>query len=179
MGALIDEAQEGRKFDSNPFNSPLETGVRNLFVLDKFKPKKIELQKLLFFDYLLVHSGDFEFQNSPKSLHPKTPFSKGEWILRRNLLKEGLILMFSKKLLSKSIDKNRGILYSSNKYTKPFIDNFDGSYARKLNKRSQWISEKFDNNTTEDMKQTFEEHLDRWDPEFNREAMFHNVKNNH
>lgn len=43
-----------------PFNSPLETGVRSLTILEAAFPLSFDLQRLVEFDYVVVHSGDVE-----------------------------------------------------------------------------------------------------------------------
>ena len=53
---------------ATPFNSPLETGVRALTVLAELAPAALDLQRLVYFDYLVVHSAD---AGGPRSLHPK------------------------------------------------------------------------------------------------------------
>ena len=40
------------------FNSPLETGVRALVVLDAAHPMAFDLTYLTWFDHLVVHTGD-------------------------------------------------------------------------------------------------------------------------
>lgn len=51
------------------FNTPIESGLRLLFVLDEAKGEVFDLQRLVSYDYLLVHSGDVE--GGPVSLHPR------------------------------------------------------------------------------------------------------------
>jgi hypothetical protein len=41
-----------------PFNGPIETGLRSLFVLDAISPRSRDLQRLVYYDYLLLHSRD-------------------------------------------------------------------------------------------------------------------------
>jgi len=65
---------EGRRL----FNTPLECGLRMLFVLSACSPTKLDLQRLITYDYLIVHSGDVA--DSPDSLHPAVPFRGTEWL---------------------------------------------------------------------------------------------------
>ncbi len=64
-----------------PFNSALETGVRALTVLAEASPRALDLQELVYFDYLIVHSGD---AGGPASLHLNTPLRNGELLVRRS-----------------------------------------------------------------------------------------------
>ena len=52
------------------FNSPLETGVRAVAILVAAFPQSFDLQRLLAFEHLLVHTGDV---GGPPSLHPPSP----------------------------------------------------------------------------------------------------------
>ncbi len=45
---------------TSPFNSPIETGIRTLAILTAVFPRSLDLQYLVYFDYLVLHSGDVE-----------------------------------------------------------------------------------------------------------------------
>jgi hypothetical protein len=66
------------------FNTPLECGLRLLYLLNASKPKKLDLQRLITYDYLLVHSGDVD--DSLGSLHPAVPFRGTEWLVTARAL---------------------------------------------------------------------------------------------
>ena len=80
-----------------PFNTPIESGLRSLIILAEGAPWFYDLQRLVYYDYLLVHSGDV--LNGPQSLHPSLPHRSGEILVRRMIVESGLNLMFSKKLI--------------------------------------------------------------------------------
>ena len=40
------------------FNNPIETGLRSLIILNAAYPKPLDLQQLIYYDYLTVHTGD-------------------------------------------------------------------------------------------------------------------------
>ncbi|MFM9959999.1 MAG: ABC-three component system middle component 2 [Planctomycetaceae bacterium] len=48
--------------NEGPFNSALESGLRALCVLYEAFPQSFDTQRLVFFDYLVVHSGDVSDQ---------------------------------------------------------------------------------------------------------------------
>jgi hypothetical protein len=58
------------------FNSALETGIRSACVLVADQSMKYDLQQLLAFDHLVVHTGDVN--NAPPSLHPNVHQRNGE-----------------------------------------------------------------------------------------------------
>jgi hypothetical protein len=57
----------------SPFNGPVEIGLRALCVLTTAFPTEYALQRLVVFDYFLVHSDDIE--GGPEGLHPRTPIA--------------------------------------------------------------------------------------------------------
>ena len=65
------------------FNSPIETGVRALILLSEAYPQGFDLQRILEYDYMMVHTGDFE--NGPPSIHPALPLRSGELLVRRSV----------------------------------------------------------------------------------------------
>src|SRR6266700_5971794 len=96
------------------FNTPLECGLRMLFLLNACAPKKADLQRLISYDYLLVHSGDVE--QSPGSLHPAVPFRGSEWLVKRDIVRGGLDLMFARELIDKKLEPT-GIFYAGSSLT--------------------------------------------------------------
>src|SRR4051812_492468 len=102
---------------SRPFNTPIETGMRLLFVLEQAGGRSFDLQRLVSYDYLLVHSGDVE--GGPVSLHPAVPFRGGELLVKRELVRAGLDAMFAKELLEKKFEPT-GICYRASALTGAF-----------------------------------------------------------
>lgn len=86
--------------DGTPtFNSPLETGVRALILLAEAYPDGLDLQRILEYDYMMVHTGDFE--NGPPSIHPALPLRSGELLVRRELIDRGLMLIINRVLITR------------------------------------------------------------------------------
>jgi ABC-three component (ABC-3C) system Middle Component 2 len=78
------------------FNGPLEAGVRAVAVLCAAHPQSFDLQRLIAFDYLLVHTGDI---GGPESLHPPVPLQSAELLVRRKLVEQALLLMMTRDLV--------------------------------------------------------------------------------
>src|SRR5689334_10655553 len=93
-----------------PFNSPLECGLRPLVLLQAAQPAACDLQRLVFYDYLLVHSADVP--EGPESIHPATPLRSGEALVRRHWIERGLLLMISRELVIRTFSA-QGILYQA------------------------------------------------------------------
>ena len=125
---------------SRLFNSPLECGLRMLFLLDAARGQPADLQRLVCYDYLLVHSGDVP--GGPDSLHPAVPFRGTELLIKRDLVKAGLNQMFSRELLQKTFDFS-GISYRGTALTGAFIALMTTKYADGLRFRSKWVVKNF------------------------------------
>lgn len=148
---------------TTPFNSALESGLRALCVLYEGFPESYDSQRLIFYDYLVVHSGDVE--EGPDSLHPATPFRSNEWLVRRQLVDQGLRLLVERGLVKPSMTVN-GILYSASETAGAFVACLDQKYTTQLRERARWVVETFDTTTEPELVQYFDSHLDRWGAEF-------------
>lgn len=144
------------------FNSPLEAGLRVLAILVEAHPHSMELQKLVFLDFLAVHSAD---AGGPESLHPPTPHRAAELVLRRDLLEQGALLLVSRGLVGRSNDPS-GFLYVATEDAGSFLSALGSSYTRDLRQRAHWVVDEFGGDTTEELDRYFSENLDRWGGEF-------------
>lgn len=152
---------------AHPFNSAIECGLRSLVILEHAFPRDYDLQRLVFYDYLLVHSGD---ANGPASIHPATPHRSGEVLVKRQILEQGLLLMMSRKLVIREYDKT-GIVYSASDNATPFLDSMESRYVGLLKERATWVIAVFDDYTDKQLDKFFQENLDRWGGEFAKEAL--------
>src|SRR4051812_31109836 len=118
-----------------PFNSPLECGLRTLTLLAAAQPSAYDLQRLIFYDYLLVHSGDVP--GGPDSIHPATPLRSGEALVRRRWIERGLLLMLSRELVVRTFSDS-GIQYAASPLTESFLRYMEEAYTKKLRERATW-----------------------------------------
>lgn len=151
-----------------PFNSPLECGLRTLVLLAAADPSACDLQRLIFYDYLLVHSGDVP--DGPDSIHPPTPLRSGEALVRRHWIERGLLLMISRELVVR-IFSGQGIMYQASPLAAPFLGYLQEPYTRKLQERAQWVVARFGNQSDHQLVEFFKANLDRWSGEFIREEL--------
>lgn len=147
---------------ASPFNSGLESAIRTLTVLAAISPLSADLQRLLMFDYLLVHSAD---ASGPPSLHPSTPLRNGELLVRRSLVEQGLLLLVSRELAERRAG-DRGIEYSASERALPFLDSLSSEYVRGLRNRATWIENRFMPLSDTALQTFFNEHFDQWTTEF-------------
>lgn len=140
------------------FNSSLETGVRSLVILAANFPDVLDLQRLVDFDYLVVHSGDVD---GPESLHPPLPMREGELLVRRKIIESGLSLMMSRGLITRTAGAE-GIVYQASDYAKPFIDSLATPYMRLLMERANWVATAFGNVEATELHSLINGFFDKW-----------------
>ena len=131
-------------------------------MLAAISPLSADLQRLLMFDYLLVHSAD---ASGPPSLHPSTPLRNGELLVRRSLVEQGLLLLVSRELVDR-IAGARGIDYAASEHALPFLDSLSSEYVRGLRDRAYWIESHFMPLSDSALQTFFKEHFDQWTTEF-------------
>ena len=151
----------------HPFNSAIECGLRSLVILERAYPLEYDLQRLVFYDYLLVHSEDAA---GPNSLHPATPHRSGEVLVKRQMLEQGLLLMMSRKLVIRKYDST-GIVYYASDMATPFLDILRSRYIRLLKDRASWVISAFNDYDDKKLESFFYDNLDRWGGEFEKEAL--------
>jgi hypothetical protein len=151
------------KTDKNfVFNSPLEIALRLLFVLNRTS-RSLDLQRLIYYNYLLVHSADIP--NSPKSIHADLPRRSCEMLVNRAVVKKGLMLLLLKDLIGVEYSNN-GIQYRRNNNTESFIQYFESIYSRQLKERADWLCSHFDDLNDKQLTELIEANIGKWGSEF-------------
>ena len=138
-----------RKRISNPFNSPLEVGVRSVCLLVAMYPKRLGIQTIVDLDYLVLHTRD---AGGPSSLHPPLPHRTGEVLVKVTLIRTGLQLMQSKKLVEFT-PSSEGFLYSATESSAPFINNMRSTYLYNLKERANWVALKYAQYTSSEIRE--------------------------
>jgi hypothetical protein len=144
------------------FNSPIETGMRALILLAESYPAQLDLQRILEFDYLIVHSGDVD---GPPSIHPALPLRSGELLVRRQLIERGLLLMISRGLISRHATST-GFLYQAEDDAGPFLDALSAEYLDDLKNRAVWVVDRFSEMSDHDIRVMLSQVYDQWSREF-------------
>jgi hypothetical protein len=153
---------------SSLFNSPMESGLRSLTLLVAGYPNYYDLERLVIYDYLLVHSGDIE--NGPKSMHPATPHRFGEILIKRPIIESGLKNMIAKGLIEARYSKS-GITYTATEASSPFLDSLQADYTQKMIKIADWVYETFGGYNIENLKTLVNDNLNVWGSEFVNESI--------
>ncbi len=159
------ESTKQRNNPLSPLNTALESGLRVMCLLYASHPVPLDIQRLVFYDYLVVHSGDVD--EGPESLHPATPFRSNEWLVRRELLQHGLDLMMSRGLVIPNLS-SEGILYCASEVAGGFLACLAEPYTMSLRVRARWVIDRFGDVDEESLLHFFRVNLDRWGAEFQR-----------
>lgn len=150
------------KYPSSAFNTPLEAGIRAMSVLLPAFPEKYDIQKLVTFDHLIIHTGDV---GGPESLHPNLPLRSTEILVRRSLVEKGLLLMVSRGLVERIIEPS-GIYYRAGEMTEPIFMNFDAPYLKALRNRGAWVVQMFGELNESLLRETMSRYFAQWLQEF-------------
>lgn len=145
-----------------PFNSPLETGLRSLAILEAAFPSRYDLQRLVEMDYLVVHSADV---GGPESLHAPLPLRAGELLVRRQLIENGLLLMMSKGLIERSVVA-AGIEYAAGEIASQYLASLSAPYTIRLRDRAQWLVSNFEGFSTDEIRGLIRCFFEHWSSEF-------------
>ena len=147
------------------FNSPLETGIRAVVVLEAFYPRACNISELTWFDHLVVHTGDFGNGEVPESIHPALPNRTGELLVRRGLVEESLKLMQVNHLIE-VMESENGIHFSASEDAPFFLDLLRAPYTIQLKERAQWLASTFANMSSEEINKMVSKKIGRWTAEF-------------
>lgn len=146
------------------FNGPLEAGVRAVAVLGAAHPASFDLQRLVALDYLLVHTGDI---GGPASLHPPTPMKSAEFLIRRKLVEQALLLMMTRDLVSRDATPD-GIRYSAGESTAVFLNGLQSDYTKALKERAAWLVDRVGHLSDAEFRAVMRRFFDQWVEEFQR-----------
>ena len=155
---------------THPFNSTLETGIRALVVLEAFYPRRCDLLEMTWLDHLVVHTGDFDGQDVPESLHPDLPNRVGELLVRRQLVEKSLRLMQQVHLVE-LFETEDGISFAASEDAPSYLDLLQAPYSLALKRRAKWMANRFAGMQTDEIRALIEARIGRWTAEFRAEEL--------
>ena len=155
---------------THPFNSTLETGIRALVVLEAFYPRRCDLLEMTWLDHLVVHTGDFDGQDVPESLHPDLPNRVGELLVRRQLVEKSLRLMQQVHLVE-LFETEDGISFAASEDAPSYLDLLQAPYSLALKQRAKWMANRFAGMQTDEIRALIEARIGRWTAEFRAEEL--------
>ena len=144
------------------FNGPLEAGLRAVAILGAAHPRSFDLQRLVAFDYLLVHTGDI---GGPDSLHPPAPLHSAELLVRRKLVEQALLLMMTRDLIEREI-KPDGLRYRAGENAAPFLEALASHYLQAMKERAAWLVGALGDHNEQDFRAVMRKFFEHWVEEF-------------
>lgn len=136
--------------------------MRALILLAAAYPAQLDLQRLLEYDYMMVHTGDVD---GPPSIHPALPLRSGELLVRRQLIERGLMLMISRGLVSRHATQS-GFMYQAEDDAGPFLDALTADYLNDLKNRAEWVVDRFRDMSDQEIRFMLTRVYDQWSREF-------------
>jgi hypothetical protein len=140
------------------YNSPLETGIRAVVVLEHLRPVRADLPEMMLFDHVVVHTGD---HGGPESLHTAVPKRQGELLVRRRLIQHSLHLMRQCHLVDETHDAS-GISYHATEEAAAYVELLETPYSEHLKRCSVWIRGEVERHTKDGFKERLRERIGDW-----------------
>lgn len=150
------------------FNGALETGLRSLTLLVGVFPEAISLQRLVVFDYLVVHTEDVD--GGSASLHPATPRRGAELLVRRDRIQAGLRLYESRNLIDRRFE-NGGVYFAASEGAGAFLDAFGARYVAEMRDRATWVADRFRDMDDVQLRAYVDARVGDWGAEFEFESL--------
>ncbi len=144
------------------FNGPLEAGVRAVAILGAAFPLSFDLQRLVAFDYLLVHTADI---GGPESLHPPVPLQSAALLIRRRIVEDGLLLMMTRDLVNREV-KPEGLFYRAGESAALFLGSLQADYLVGLKVRAAWLVKSLGQRSDIEFRSIMHRFFDKWVEEF-------------
>jgi hypothetical protein len=141
------------------FNSPTESALRTLLIIDEVK--SLNIDKLIIFDYLCLNTEDF---NGPSSIHAPVPNRNVQILIRREVIKDGLKILVAKELVKVKAQKT-GIFYAKSPLTTLFLSHMTSAYKTRLHERVKWVTENFGEWSETKLKKFVKENIEHWSSE--------------
>lgn len=144
------------------FNTPLEIGFRVLVILCQFSRRSLDLEQLMYLDYLCLNTADV---SGPPSIDAPIPNRGVQVFARKELIQQGLTILLSKELID-FINNDNGFSYSINTAGEEFMKLFTTKYFLDLSDRSEWVSQNFGNLSVSDLRIFMSNNIANWGGEF-------------
>lgn len=147
---------------TTPLNGGLEVGLRALVMLNALFPQRVDLSRLVWFDYCLLHTQDF---GGPDSIHPHVPLRSGELGVKRRSLEAGLHVMVQSGLVGLDAAAE-GVVFAATDDAGPFISLLQSRHALDLIDRAEWVAQSFSDLDDDSLRSEMKQVVGTWDAEF-------------
>lgn len=143
-------------------------------ILQHYVNAPVTIERLIAYDYLILHGKDVF--SELESLHPKSPNSSNEFLIKRELFKRGLHLLISKELVKINITKD-GISYQGGSLAPMFCEKLNSGYANKLYAAVQSVINTCTSYTDRELEEKIKTRVLVQDSLFKSESVFLNYYN--
>ena len=144
------------------YNTPLELGMRSLILLHTSNSAIMDLEKIMYLDYLCLNTSDLD---GPKSLHAPIPNRGVQIFSKKDLIQKGLSIMITKDLVKLILQPN-GFFYQITEAGTLFLDFFQTKYYLNLSERCKWVNGKWGSESTENIKYYIDNNIQKWGGDF-------------
>jgi len=144
------------------FNTPIEIGTRCLTILGVNPHLSFDLDRILYYEYLSLHTADI---GGPESLHAAVPSRGVQVYARKEIVRIGLNILLSKELATLQSTET-GFLYIITPAGKTFLDYFETPYFKGLLDRVKWVSERFNGFSNLEVFTFINSYIEKWGGEF-------------
>lgn len=159
---------------SKIYSSDVEISLRLLAILQYYTDSPVSIERLVAYDYMILHGNDVFLEL--ESLHPKSPNSSNEFLIKRELFKRGLHLLISKELIKVNISKS-GISYQGGLLTAKFCEKLNSAYSEKLYKAVRSVINACAVYSDQELEDRIKSKLLTQDAFFKNESVFLNYSN--
>lgn len=144
------------------FNAVVEVSLRALILLTELSPPARDVEDLVIFDYILVHSGDVA--GGPPSLHPPLPHRTSELFVRRGIIRRSLDMLEARRLVVHHVSTD-GSEFSASVFAGPFLSHFRSVYAFRVRAVAGWMKQRFGSMSRSQLREYVNENIGRWGAE--------------
>ena len=127
-------------FSASIFNSKIELATRASFILTCFSDRALDLDRLVFFDYVLLYAKEF---GGPINLHTDLPNKVAEILRRREILPAALKLFISRGLITSVADAD-GIFFKASEQTPQYVGCLKSEYFKNMWTNLLWLDNNFE-----------------------------------
>lgn len=143
-------------------NSPIETSVRVLALLNAAYPRSLAANQLVLLDHTTLHTADV---GGPISLHPALPIRSGELGVKRAKIEEGLKALITAGLAEITVGKS-GVEFTAGDGALNFQRLLASPYALALQERASWVMAFFGDLDEQRVRSRFKTLFAQWSEEF-------------
>lgn len=143
---------------SQVFNSPIEIGMRMVYLLLELYPKDFDVFYLTYLDYALVYSADL---GGPDSLHTPVSQRGGAFLSNSDSVDQALKSMCKLGFVEMKLSE-QGITYLAGDNARAVTNSMGTLYTELLKEKCTWVGEFISDKSYKDIQGIFKESGMQW-----------------